>query len=232
MSITICSFWVLRPEQHPEAEARDYPGMLRILQKSCDRLGLCHMVLTDPETSMSPLWPDDVEPWQTLLPAPLMQATTEAHARYLETMPATDTLFVGADCIMLDDPSRRFPSAPDLCVTARVPTDRLDAINNGAMLVRRRAIDKTAALYRRVADRCGTVWCDDQKALVGELSPVPQRPCTAERAGLLVGFLPMKPFNQAPRSADDPCQGAVMLHFSGHRRKRLLFAWAKYHGFA
>jgi len=230
---TIVSFWVLRPEEHPEAEDRDYPRMLQILQRSCDRLGLRHIVLTDFDTAASDNWPEGIQSWSTELPLPLMQAATEAHAQYLgQSRTTTDTVFVGADCIMIDDPSRRYPMEPDLCVTSRPPTSRLDAINNGAMLVRRRAIDSAAALYRRVADRCGTAWCDDQKALVAELSPVPHRPRTVQRAGLMVGFLPMTPFNQAPRWAGDPCTGAVMLHFSGHRRKRMLFAWAKHHGFA
>ena len=48
---TVASFWVLRPEEHPEAEARNYPGMLQVLQRSCDRLGLRHLVLTDEATA-------------------------------------------------------------------------------------------------------------------------------------------------------------------------------------
>src|SRR6185369_12613503 len=58
----VASFWVLRPEEHPEAEERNYPGMLRILQRSCDRLGLRHVVLTDHATMTSPAWPTGVDP--------------------------------------------------------------------------------------------------------------------------------------------------------------------------
>ena len=106
---TVASFWVLRPEEHPEAEARNYPGMLQVLQRSCALLGLRHLVLTDPETAMSPLWPAGIQHWATPLPVPLMQACTEAQARYLETRPASDTLFVGADCIFIGDPIRFYP---------------------------------------------------------------------------------------------------------------------------
>jgi len=226
--LTVCSFWVLRPEEHPKAP--DYLPMLRILQRSCDALGLQHVVLTDPHTA--PLAIDaGMSAFATELPQPLMQACTEAHARWLETWTTTDTLFVGADAILLDDPDRHFPAEPDLCVTARRPRPLLDAINNGAMLVRRRAVDRAAALYRRVADRCGPVWRDDQKALVAELSPVPLTPGTHERAGLSVGFLPMARFNQTPLWPGDPCKGALLLHFKGKNAKRIMPLWAKRHGF-
>lgn len=232
--LTIASFWAHRPVEHPNAA--DYPGLLRILQRSCDRLGLRHIVLTDRATRASDLWPAGVDAWATDLPVPLMQACTEVQARFLEftvDWPARpDVLLVGADCILLDDPNRHFPAEPDLCVTSRAPSRLLDAINTGAMLVRHRAIDRAATLYRRVADRCGTVWRDDQKALVAELSPVPLVPGTHERAGLTVGFLPMKRFNQTPLWAGDPCKGAVLLHFKGKAGKKLMFEWAKRHGFA
>lgn len=226
---TVVSFWCLRPEEHPRAP--DYPAMLRILQRSCDRIGLRHVVLTDYPTVESPLWPDTVEAFARDLPGPLMQACTAAHALYLESLPRTDTLFVGADAIVLDHPNLHFPAEPDLCVTARKPSRLLDAINNGSMLVRRRALPEAAKLYRRVADRCGPAWRDDQKALVAELDPVPMVPGTHERAGLSVAFLPMQRFNQTPLWPADPCKGAVLLHFKGRSGKRMMIAWAKRHGF-
>lgn len=231
MSITICSFWVLRPEEHPEAEARNYPGMLRVLQKSCDKLGLRHLVLTDRDTARSELWPDGVEPWAVALPQPLMQAFTEAAAKFLECPPEDDTMFVGADCIFLKDPNNVFPIEPDLCITYRTPWDR-HPINNGAQLIRRRSLAKVAPLYRRIADRCGTVWCDDQRALVAELAPMPQTVGTYERAGVKIAFLPMKNFNHLPKDVSDPCRKACMLHFRGKGRKQFFFDWAKAHGYA
>ncbi len=206
--------------------------MLQILQRSCDRLGLRHVVLTDCATAQSPLWPAGVEPWEADdVPAPLMRACTEVQAQYLDNDPEADVLFVGADAILLDDPERHFPAEPDLCVTARPPSVRLDAINNGCMLIRQRAAKPAAELYRRVANRCGTEWRDDQRALVAELSPVPLVPGTHERAGMSVAFLPMKRFNQIPLWSADPCKGAMLLHFRGKRGKTLMFEWAKKRGF-
>lgn len=230
MTIKICSIWMLRPEEHPEAAARNYPGMLRILQHSCDRLGLDHIVLTDFATASSPLWPKGIESFPLDLPVPLMRACTEAHAKYLETRPETDTMFVGADCLFLADPHNFYPTEPDMCVTYRTAKDK-HPINAGAQLIRQRAIDKIAPLYRRIADRCGKIWCDDQRALCAELSPLPPANGIYERAGAKVAFLPMKKFNHLPVTIDDACRGACMLHFRGKNRKKFLFDWAARQGF-
>lgn len=227
---TIVSFWVLRPEEHPEAAARNYPGMLRVLQCSCDILGLRHEVLTDLPTLQSRDWPEGIQGRALDLPGPLMQAATEAQARYLESSPETDTLFVGADCIFVGDPARYYPTAPGMCVTYRTPKDRYP-INTGAQMVRRHALEPARALFRRIADRCGTVWCDDQRATVAELGPMPPVVGTYKRAGMSVAFLPMKRFNVVPRSVDDPCAGAVMCHFRGKGRKQFFFDWATRWGF-
>lgn len=237
----VASFWVLRPEEHPEAESRNYPGMLRILQRSCDRFGLRHVVLTDIETRRSPLWPEGIEAFACRdLPAPLMQACTEVQARWLETLEhqdrlgggtKSDTLFVGADCIFVGDPVRFYPPGPDLCVTYRNPGHRYP-INTGAVMVRQRAIVPAAQLYRRIADRCGTVWCDDQRAVRAELEPMPPVNGVYKRAGMTVAFLPMKRFNVVPSSVIDPCRSACMLHFRGKGRKQFFFDWAERHGYA
>jgi hypothetical protein len=230
---TVASFWVLRPDEHPEAEARNYPEMLRILDRSCRRFGMRHVVLTDLGTYRSPLWPQGLKAFISDLPRPLMQAFTSAQANWLELERERDedTLLVGADCIFVGDPLRFYPEAPGLCVTYRNPLARYP-INTGAQLVRRHSIDRVAPLYRRVADRCGTKWCDDQRALRAELEPMPLAHGTYERHGISVAFLPMARFNDLPRSVEDPKAGACMLHFRGKGRKGFLFDWAARHGYA
>ncbi len=231
----VCSFWVYRPVEHPTAF--DYPVLLRILQTSCDRLGLRHVVLTDHATLASERWPAGIEGLASDLPLPLMQAATTAHANLLEAMPANDVLFVGADCILLRDPSSHVPSDVALSLTYR-HADARYPINNGFMYVHRSAMAHTSALFRRVADRCGAVWCDDQRALIAELSPMPASCGIYERAGMRVCFLPMMPFNNMPRTVDAPAGSAVAFHFrgkqhaTGQHRKELMVAWAQRHGFA
>lgn len=226
-NLTVASFWAHRPKEHPKAA--DYPAMLTVLQRSCERLGFLHVVLTDRKTVDSGLWPLGTEAWIAPLPLPLMQACTEAQARYLECRPDGDTLFVGADSILLTDPRPHLPADADLYVTSRRPNERLDAINTGFQFIRQSAAAKVAALYRRVADRCGEEWRDDQRALVAELDPVPLPPAIEERAGLRVAFLPMRRFNHSPLWRGDLCKDAVLLHFRGRQRKKLMFDWAKKH---
>lgn len=230
---TVCSFWVHRPIEHPNAF--DYPILLRILQKSCDRLDIRHIVLTDPATLASERWPAGIEGWASDLPQPLMQATTAAQANYLESGPQDDVLFCGADCIMLGVPS--LPREPALCLSYRHPTANYP-INNGFQLIRRHSLDKVAALYRRIADRTGAKWCDDQRAIRAELEPMPPVCGVYERAGILIDFVPMRRFNHLPRDIDDPATGSAMLHFrgkqhaTGQHRKDFMVSWAERHGFA
>lgn len=226
----IASFYLERRDEFPGAA--NYFAMLAILDRSCKQLGLHHLVLTDPATLRSPEWPAGVEAWASPnLPRPLMQAFTELQARYLETMPSHDVLFCGADCIMLRDPSRDCPRNPALCLTYRQADSRYP-INNGFMMVHRHSMAHVAALFRRIAGRCGTTWCDDQRSLRAELEPMPEGFGIHQRAGMAVAFMPMKRFNRLPVSAIDPCRDAFLLHFRGKARKQLMFDWAKHNGFA
>jgi hypothetical protein len=225
---TVASFWCHRPVEHPNAA--DYPALLRILQTSCDRLGLKHVVLTDHATMASGRWPQGIEGWPTDLPSPLMKAATEAQARYLESRPAGDTLFVGADCIILQNPVDHYPEGPGLCLTYR-GLDAKYPINTGSQFIRRHSLGRVARIYRRVADTCQKYWCADQAALQQALAPLPSEYGVHERRGVQVAFLPMFPFNVFP-APEDRAKSAVILHFKGKRRKGCMVDWAQRHGFA
>jgi hypothetical protein len=230
----VASLWVHRPIEHPGAA--DYPGMLRILEGSCNRLGLAHVVLTDRATLEGPLWPAGIRAFVVdNCPRPLMQACTEAQARFLECWSGDDVAFVGADCIMLKKPN--LPAGADLYVTYRHKAANYP-INTGLQFIPKASLDRTAPVFRRIADRCGVKWCDDQRALRAELEPMPDGPGIYDRAGIRVGFVPMRPYNVLPKGVNDPARDAVMLHFrgkqhsTGQHRKEMLFDWAKRHGFA
>lgn len=232
---TVCSFWVHRPLEHPNAF--DYTVLLRILQESCDRLGIRHVVLTDHATQALDRWPHGIEGWASDLPQPLMQATTRAQSNYLASGPDGDVLFVGADCILLANPLKALPAEPALCLTYRHPSANYP-INNGFMLVRRHSLPQVAALYQRIADRTGAKWCDDQRSIRAELEPMPATCGIHERAGMSIAFVPMKRFNHLPKDVDDPARGRTMLHFrgkqhaTGQHRKDFMVSWAQRHGFA
>jgi hypothetical protein len=231
----VASFWVHRPVEHPNAF--DYPVLLRILQASCDRIGVRHIVLTDSSTRFDGRWPEGIGAWACDMPGPLMQACTTAHARFLESGPDDDVLFVGADCILLSDPMKKLSKGADLHLSYRHPFANYP-INNGFMLTRKASIAKVAALYRRIADRCGAKWCDDQRSIRAELEPMPDACGVHERVGLKIEFVPMRLFNHLPKTIDDPARNATLLHFrgkqhaTGQHRKDFMVSWAQRHGYA
>jgi hypothetical protein len=164
------SFYVHRPDDYPAAA--DYPAMLSVLERSCARVGIRHVVLTD-AASLGRV-PHGILTACLDLPRSLMKATTQAHAQFLESFPVDgDVLFVGADSIFVKDPRRFYPKDVDLCVTLR-PGHARYPINNGAMFVRKEARDRVAEFYRRVADACGDRCGDDQRGVADALAPMPQ----------------------------------------------------------
>ena len=231
----VASFWVHRPEEFPNAA--DYPAMLRILQRSCGRLGLRHIVLTDQATRLLPSWPcgDDGQSIEARifdLPSPLMKAVTLAQAHWLwrfePEIEDNRTFFVGADCILLKKPKAK--SGAHVTVTYRHAGANYP-INTGAILINKPG-KAVRALFDGIADRCGERWGDDQRAIRDALRPLPDGYGIHHRAGgLAIDFSPMWPLNYCPRDEADPADGAVMVHFRGQRRKDLLFEWAKRHGF-
>jgi hypothetical protein len=225
--LTVASFYVHRPD-HPRHGESDFAGMLRVLDASCKRLGLHHVVLTDfASTDRIPM---GVGYSPMPLPEELMQATTEAHAQFLDGRPGCDVLFVGADSILLRHPSRFVPSDADLCFTYR-PGHLRYPINNGFMYVNARAREGAALFFREVADRCGGRWGDDQRAIAGMLEPLPKSYGEIERHGMRIRLLPMLRFNDVPAGPQDKCQGVCLLHFRGRKHKPKFFPWAKAQGF-
>jgi hypothetical protein len=216
--LNVCSFYVLRPNENPRNT--DYLPMLRLLQKSCDALGLRHVVLSDVETAAIQL--PEFETFTAHLPASLMRSCTEVQAQWIERgdWRGADTIMIGADCLVLSHPDGLFPreGLADMCVTLR-PGHARYPINTGAIMVRAAGRERAAKLFRQVADATGTKWCDDQIALQDALAPMPTRYGRFVRAGLGVSFVPMQFHNHSPRGVDDPCRGACVLHFRGKGRK-------------
>lgn len=223
---TVASFWVHRPEDYPDAP--DYLPMLRLLERSCRRLGLAHIVLTDRPTAAF-LYNEGITAFARDLPRNLMQALTESQARWLEhPHPGPlDTLFVGADCLVLRDPRGHLPVA-DLSLILR-PGHKRHRINNGFMLVPAASRATVAPLFRAIADGTGPAMCDDMVAVEAALAPVPDDYVLTERAGLTVNFLPIEIWNGGPKTADDPASGSFVLHFRGRARKAIMLEWAARH---
>lgn len=221
--MNVCTFFVHRPEDWPEAA--DYPLFLQYVQRSCDRLGLRHVVLTDHRSV--PLLPG-IETFATDLPRSLMRAVTQAQAAWLEhgDWRGEDTLLTGADCLVMRDPREVFVGRWDMAVTLR-PLHPRYPINTGTIVVRRKSRERVLPLFQRIAARCGDKWCDDQRAIQDELGPMPTQHGVFERAGLTVAFLPMRVHNDTPRDAEDRCERACVLHFRGKGRKAVMQPWVE-----
>ena len=228
MTTMVASFYVHRPEDHPDAA--DYPRMLRLLDASCRRFGLSHVVLTDHATvpMLTGLYC-----FATDLPRNVLQATTESHARWMESncFRGMDTVFVGADSLVLKD-FRPFLKPADLSIIYFVHK-RL-WILNGFIHVPASSREKATPLFREVADDTQPLemrTCDDMMAWERALEPRPAPPHfgLAQRRGLTVNFLEEKIWNLRLLSLDHPVGGAVMLHFRGPPQKAMMFDWAARH---
>ncbi len=222
MTFVVVSYWVHRPKDFPDAP--DYLSMLKALDRSCRRLGLAHVVVTD-QTTKPFLGNGDITAFATDLPRNLMKATTEAHARWLEHdhRGPVDTLFVGADCLVQKDPRGHIPEG-DLAIVLR-PGHKRHRINNGFMYIPDASRKKVAPLYRRIANNCGGVMCDDMVAVEEVLKPMPFEYGPCERAGLKINFVPMNVWNGGPRRVEKS-SSAYVLHFRGHQRKGIMLDWA------
>lgn len=199
-----------------------YFDLLEILDRSCVKLGLRHVVMTDdPALPHGELFCCD-------LPYNLMQAATAAHHLWLAEgdWRDDDTCFVGVDCIVLSDPSSALCDKFDMAVTYRDYLSRYP-INTGLMYISAAAREPATALYKRIAEHTGETWCDDQRAIQAELAPMPQRHGIYRRAGMNVGFLPMRPFNDRPEGLKR-MPDRYILHFRGRlERKQQMVSWAK-----
>lgn len=216
---------------HPRWDNR-YFDLLDVLQFSCDRLKLRHVVLTDDPNLNRKL----KRPLDTFLvhqaPRPLMQATNYCQYRWITSgnwMDA-DTLLVGADCIMLKDPKEAFAGVGDMGFTIRYDGGK-HPINTGCIVIRESARNEAGAFFYAVARDTETHWCADQEALHRALMPMPESVGTYWRSGMPVTFLPMDHFNIRPLDPDDASMlAAPMLHFRGKwDRKWVMIEWAKRH---
>lgn len=222
--LTAFSFWVHRPADFPEAP--DYLPLLRALDRSCRMFGLEHVVLTDHETAPR-AEAAGLTIFAMALPRNLARALTESQARCLESMPPTDILFVGADCLIRRDFRGQLPPA-DLSIILR-PGHKRHRINNGFMHVPAASCEKVAPLFRKIANDTGPTFnsCHDMEAVERALSPMPLDYGLQERVGITINFLPMGIWNGGPRRVDDPAEAAYVLHFRGKARKAIMLEWAR-----
>jgi hypothetical protein len=207
--VIVASFFAPRPE-HPRW--RDYLPGLHLLQASCDRLGLRHVVIGD----------EPVEGFDVLsvpdLPRLLMPAFVTGQRHAIETLD-DDLLLVGADCVIAKRPDYPLEIA-DIAVTLG---DFWDCqLNTGAIWIARAARGIAAEMWRAAEHGIKDVWGDDQIAICRQFEPLPDLrtlPTIQKRGSVRVAYLPVDPWNLAPVAPADDCSHAVVLHFRGNRKE-------------
>lgn len=221
----VCSFYVERKEKalrqdcgpikEPPPSRERYLAMLKVLDASCRRYSLEHVVLTDCITADA-IAEAGLVPFMVDLPRNLMQATTEVHARWLASPHSAgcNTTFVGADCIIQHDFRPHVP-ASDLAV-AFMRGHKKWRINNGFMHIPAASRERVAPIFRLIADDTGPVMCEDMIAVERALSPLPLIEGVFERRGIKVALLPLHRFNLSPHYMPEAdITGAYVLHFMG-----------------
>jgi hypothetical protein len=182
----------------------DYDELLQLLELSCARLGLPHVVISDAPRPRLPTFVCD-------LPQNLMQAILDGQ-RQLLAATVGPVLLVGADCLLTRDP--RPYLAGDLVITIGPFADC--EMNTGAIWCAEGP--RCAPIWQEALESAPREWGEDQTALYAAI----------RRSGLDVRELRCEQHNWAPGSVEDPAGPPTVVHFRG-RRKAWQAAWAARH---
>ncbi len=219
---TIVSYYSPRPAEYGD-RAHAYDEPIGILEASCTRLGLRHVLLTEKgnEDAIPHVPPSRVVALDGTQDLKLMRAIVAGQLAYLQAMGTGEggTIFVGVDCLFLKDPSPVFDGG-DWDVAVTVGPYSPQGLNNGAVFLPPNRGDAAARFYAHAFAVCPDDWPGDQQAVLAVCAPLARPGVIADRNGLRVRFLSMDDWNLPPASLDDPgIEGATMLHFKGARKE-------------
>lgn len=179
----------------------DYDALLHLLDLSCYRLGLRHVVISDADRP-------GLETARFDLPENLMAATIEGQ-RQLLAATSGPVLFTGADCLLTRDP-RPYLSG-DMTITIGTFSDC--PMNTGAVWCADGP--RCAPVWADALARGPKNWGDDQTCLYAAV----------QDSGLDVTELRCEEHNAAPGDAMDRAGMPTVAHFRG-RRKAFMADWA------
>lgn len=172
----------------------DYHATLRVLNASCRRLGLRHVVISDCEVP-------GIETAVFDLPENLMQLLVDGQRQLLETVDEP-VLLVGADCIVTRDPAPIF--AGDLVVTLGPFADC--EMNTGAIFCANPR--RCAPVWKAALDAGPKAWGDDQRALYAAI----------QASDLDWRSVRCEAHNWAPEHPEDRAGMPTVVHFRGNRK--------------
>lgn len=197
----VASIFAPREERWPHC---DYIACARLLDASCERLGLRHVLISDRE------WPG-LETAVFDLPANLMHLLLDGQRKFLEATPGP-VLLVGVDCLVTADPHPVLTG--DLTVTIGPFSDC--EMNTGGIWCSDGP--RCAPVWKAAIDRKPVNWGDDQIALYWAV----------QASGLDWRTVRAEDHNWAPENAADPAGMPTVAHFRG-RRKIFMAEWAARH---
>ncbi len=200
--LTVASFYAPRYEKWPGC---DYDRLLMLLDTSCRRFGLRHIVISD-QPRPAPLGTAVFD-----LPENLMQAILDGQRQFLAAAKGP-VLLVGADCLLARDPG---PFLEWLLTITVGPFSDCE-MNTGAIW----CVDgpRCAPLWQAALDLKPVEWGDDQRALYAAL----------RASGVPITTVRCEDHNWAPESVDDEAGMPTVVHFRG-RRKAWMADWASKH---
>lgn len=189
----------------------DYDALLQLLDASCRRLGLRHLVITDSPRTIAGGRP--LEHFQCRLPENLMLAILDGQRQFL-AQTSDPVLFVGADCLLTRDPSPML--AGDITITLGPFSDC--EMNTGAIWCASPA--RCESVWRAALADCRGDWGDDQTSLYAAIG------AAEARAELAVIRVRCEQHNWAPDGAEDPAGMPTVAHFRGPR-KAFMAQWGR-----
>ena len=183
----------------------NYDDLLLLLDASCRRLGLRHVVISDRPR------PAPLETAIFDLPQDLMPMLLDGQRQFLAATPGP-VLLVGADCLVTRDP-RPF-LAGDITITIGPFLDC--EMNTGAIWC---ADGPTCApVWQAALDRKPLEWGEDQTSLYAAI----------QASGLDVRRVGCDEHNWAPDYVQHPAGMPTVAHFRG-TRKAWMAEWARLH---
>jgi len=204
----VVSFYTPRPElEKLKAHGSDYDELLMLVEASCRRYGLKHLVISD-----SPR-PKPLNTFLCALPHNLMKAFIVGQGQVLKEV-REPVLFIGADCLFTKDPRKLLSNEADMTITLGPFWDC--EMNTGAIWCHEP--ERCYEVWFEALERPLKDWGDDQIAMYHSVKLL-------EATGQLdVNRVRCEDHNWHPEP-DEMCN-ATVVHFRGSR-KQFMIPWAK-----
>lgn len=196
----VASFYAPRFEKWKDC---DYDELLILVDKSCKKVGLNHIVISD---SPRP----NLETFITDLPANLMQAILYGQMKILEKAKES-VLLIGADCVLTRYISN-FDS--DIAITLGPFSDC--EMNTGMIWCGNTKL--CAKVWKSALDLNPSEWGEDQTCLYESVLDF--------EPSLKITRLKCEEYNWAPNHVNDNAGMPAVVHFRGNR-KRYMKQWCE-----